>query len=368
MDQMLVSRALGCVVGSSIGDALGGVVETVDAARLKKLTGGDWADAFLPYPDDHPPHPLGVWIAAPPRGTGTDDTRNNHILLETAAQAGRAIDSRRLAQEYVARYRHAERFYGRHVEIAQEHYRHDCAFSLAYLGSREFNGKPLPSFPELLGGQRPCLTGLISLAFAGLLFPGEPEEAYRKAFELDFMDTGYARDATAIMAAMVSRAAGGAETPDEMIEAGLAADPFEYGRGRIMGEALQDMLRITDEASDDRDLVDRWARYVAGRHIYDPTDVLGISAAALRFSGGDPVRTIVTAVNDRTLDTGGELVELRDVDCTGSVAGALVGALRGIESFPSEWVEDTLQANRDVYGLDLEANTHRFLSGIGVRP
>ncbi len=66
------------------------------------------------------------------------------------------------------------------------------------------------------------------------------------------------------------------------------------------------------------------------------------------------------AVNDRDLDDDGNFVRLRDVDCTGSVAGALVGALNGIEAFPEDWVFDTISANKKAYGIDLESNARRF--------
>ena len=66
------------------------------------------------------------------------------------------------------------------------------------------------------------------------------------------------------------------------------------------------------------------------------------------------------AVNDRDLDENGNLRRLRDVDCTGGVAGALVGALCGIEAFPDDWVTDTIEANKQVYGIDLEENAQRF--------
>jgi len=95
-------------------------------------------------------------------------------------------------------------------------------------------------------------------------------------------------------------------------------------------------------------------------HPYDPVDVLGVPLAALHYTDGDPIRTIVIAANDRDVDEQGEFSRLRDVDCTGSVAGAIVGALRGAEVFPRDWVEDTVAANKQVYGLDIEERAAQF--------
>jgi len=66
------------------------------------------------------------------------------------------------------------------------------------------------------------------------------------------------------------------------------------------------------------------------------------------------------AVNDRDIDDHGNLLQLRDVDCTGGVAGALVGALHGAGAFPEDWVADALKANKEIYGIDIEANARRF--------
>ncbi len=70
------------------------------------------------------------------------------------------------------------------------------------------------------------------------------------------------------------------------------------------------------------------------------------------------------AVNDRDVDDQGGLVRLRDVDCTGGVAGALVGARHGVGAFPADWVADVLKANKDIYGIDIEANARRFCEAV----
>ena len=47
MSEKLYSRIFGCMVGNSIGDAFGGVVEFANAERLRKITGKLWVDEFL---------------------------------------------------------------------------------------------------------------------------------------------------------------------------------------------------------------------------------------------------------------------------------------------------------------------------------
>ncbi len=106
--------------------------------------------------------------------------------------------------------------------------------------------------------------------------------------------------------------------------------------------------------------MDAIAAKVRHRHGYDPIDVLGQPAASVCFCDGDPIRSIVMAVNNRDVDDEGSLLQLRDVDWTGGVAGALVGALHGVGAFPADWVADAVKANKEIYGIDIEANARRF--------
>ena len=360
MSEELYSRIFGCMVGNSIGDAFGGVVEFCGAEAVKRITGKLWVDEFLPYRKDHGTHPLGIWEVGPPRGTGTDDTRNNQIFVECVIRNAGFINSQFLAIEYIERYRDRERFYPKHMDLAEKHYVQFSNSSCAHLGMETTHSGTPVWVTAAKGNSFPTLLGLISLAPTGLLYHSQPEKAYCKAFELAFGDIGYAKDATAMMAAMISAALGGNVSGKEMVEIGLRTDPFGYGRNRLMANRIRKFLLIADQASSDQELIGALSAEVKHLHPYDPVDVLGVPVAALYYSDGDPIRTIVMAANDRDLDENGNLQRLRDVDCTAGVAGALVGALRGAESFPDDWVRDTVEANREVYGIDLEANARRF--------
>ncbi len=353
------------MVGNVIGDAFGGVVEGASAKRVKQITGKEWVDEFLPYMKDHGDHPLGIWEPGPPRGTMTDDGRYNQIFVECVVRNRGRINSQLLAMEYLRLYRDREELYGKHADLAKGQFESRMVeWCEAYLGMELRSGRPAWAVLSQGNYQAPGLQGLIGLALAGLLFVGEPEKAYVTAFELDFRGIGYARDATGMMAAMVSAALAGSISAREMVEIGLRTDPFEYGKlkyaRRLMEVELRRLLEVADQAKDDRSLVEAISPYVTHRYVFDPVDILGISVAALSHSDGDAVRTIIMAANDRDLDAGGKLVRLRDVDCTASVAGALAGALTGVQGFPDDWVADAIAANKQVYGIDLEANARRF--------
>jgi hypothetical protein len=361
---------LGCMLGNVIGDAFGGAVEFKTAQRIRELTGGTWVDRFLPYPSDHGTHPLGIWLAAAPRGTGTDDTRNNHTFANCVIRNGGFVNSQLLAMEYIARYRDRTTLRPEHQDLAEKHYRWGLAQACVHLGMSDLPPE-LPTVASHAAANRfPTLMGLISLAFAGLLYAGEPEKAYLKAIEINFLDIGYALDATAMMAAMVSAALGGGVGGRDLVRLALDTSPLGFtpaggtGRvllgGRVMVDRVAEFIRIADKAPSEQSLVDELARVVTPVHPFDPVDVLGVPMAGIYYTDGDPVRSIVIAANDRDLDEGGEFSRLRDVDCTASVAGAIVGALRGAEAFPKDWVADTLTANKQVYDLDIEAQAACF--------
>jgi len=60
MTDDLYRRILGCVVGSAIGDAFGGIVEFQPLEGMRRVAGMEGVDKSLPYAQDHSPNPLGV--------------------------------------------------------------------------------------------------------------------------------------------------------------------------------------------------------------------------------------------------------------------------------------------------------------------
>ncbi len=375
MDDKLYSRVLGCMIGNTLGDSWGAVVEGATAERVAKRTGGkDWFDEFLPYPEDFKSHPLGVWDPAPPRGTGTDDTRYNQILVECVIRNSGLINSQFLAIEYIERYRDRARFYPGHEKMAEQQYRWLYEAGCAHLGMAELPSGLVPYAIKGQGIGIPSLHTIISLGLAGLLYRGEPEKAYARAVELSFIEIGYGRTTTGMMAAMISAALAGGISGKEMVKIGLETDPFTGGDEgkfpnplwffnygwRISVDRVKKLIAVADKAKSDRELVEGVSPEIVGLHIWDPIDVLGVPMAAVYFSDGDPIRSIVMAVNDRELDADGKLKRLRDVDCTGGIAGALVGALHGVEVFPKDWVAEIIAANKKVNHVDIEANARQL--------
>lgn len=374
-------KFLGSVVGAAVGDAVGAPLEFWDRERIAQHPQGtEWIEDLLPFVGRRK-GPLGVWRDDPPKGTATDDTRLNQVFVEAAIKYGKLVNSKLLAAEYVDRYINRDSYYPGYHDLATQQ------FAFGFVGACGLLDMECPIRPGApayvlrsgAGGRgMPSLSGLLAIPTSGLLHPGDPEAAYRHALELAYMDIGYAKDATALLAAMIAAGFDESLSPRAAIRKGLGVDPFGFGEGRRTGgavpwhrtmvEHISHFLDLADQAESDRDFVLTLSREVQDLHPYDPIEILGIAVAACYRADGDPRRAILMAVNDRDLDEKGEFQRFRDIDCTGSVCGALVGALADIDAFPPDWVAATISANREVYGFDLEANAERLYQVIGGSP
>jgi hypothetical protein len=299
------------------------------------------------------------------------------IFVEAISKYGTMISGKLVAAEYVDRWVNRDRYYPGYHDLSTRQFRFLVVAACAELGipCPEHGGHPgVPPLAVARGaGGRgmPSLMGLLMFPCAGLLHPGEPEEAYRHAFEIDYMDFGYARDGVGLMAAIVAAGLGDGVSARDAIERGLAVDPLGLGGKRTMVERLNEWIGVAREAKSDRDCVMELCRRFKDLrlHAFDPIDVLGLPVAACYCAEGDPKRAILMAVNDRDMDDQGAFAQYRDIDCTGSVCGALAGALapKGIDSFPADWVDATLSANKEVYGFDILKNAERVYGVLTAR-
>ena len=357
-----LDKFLGSVIGAAVGDAVGAPMEFWPADKYDRVYGGDWVDDMYDFREKDA-HPHGVWRPDPPRGTSTDDTRYNLLFIEAALKYGVGIRAPYLATEFVDRYVRRDEHYPGYHDLATDQFAFLYAHACAELGIE----CPLrPGVPPYVlrsqgstGNGWPTAMGLISMPAAGLLHPGDGEATYKHAFELDFLDIGFARDALAILATMIGLAFDESLSPREVIRKALEIDPYDL-RGvflpRAMGTWVNRCLDIADEAKDERELVMRLSREVASDPGFTAKDLLGFAVAAAYYTEGDPRSAILIAVNARDVDVAGNLVRFRDIDCTASVCGALVGAMSGLSKFPQDWVKACIESNREVHGFDIEDN------------
>ncbi len=371
----LKDKVMGCIIGATIGDSIGAVFEfRPKEFVLKHLGGRDWVDEMYEFVEMGT-HPMGLWRANPPGGTGTDDTRLMHIFIDCLVKNKGRINSQLLAMEYVDRWTRLEEIYPtEYHDLARRQLRAYTQSSAAHLGMSEFGDLQVAPAYRVSMRKAPHLWGLLTCQPAGLLCGASPEEAYLAAAEIDYFDIGYARDATAMLAAIVAAALGDeAGSAREVLQAGIETNPFGIESRPLLSEgtwlypdepSITRWLRIADEARSEREAMIDLARSAASVHPFNCLDILGVAIACTHFCKGDVRGSILMAANHRRVDEKGELVQMRDIDCTAMMAGVIVGAINGLSAFPKEWVEKAVAANKEVYGFDIMENAEAFYRAV----
>lgn len=367
-------RIIGVALGAAVGDALGCPFEFQSQAGVRARFPGTSegmpeirtaASEDLPWIDDLYPavgidlHPLGLWQSQPPCGVATDDTRMSWLLLSLCAELARAPDGRELAQRYLDVYANPATYFPTQPELARQNlaYFVDAAAGLLGTGSPARPGVPVDALRSgALGLGIPTLLGMIALPCAGCLTIGDADATYRRAFELAFMDVGFARDVTAVHAVIVSLLCAGLPLP-QAIDRGLSIDPFGVDlswRRRIAGW-------LADSAGfGDRALCAWLAEQCWGMHPFDPVAALGTALCCARQAGADLRRALLLSVNQWELGRAGTPWRMRDVDCYGSITGSICGAAVGGSAIPEQWLVLCRGANRTAYGFDIVSTAERF--------
>lgn len=347
-------RVHGCIIGAAIGDAIGGPFEFGPVAAALERTGDAWLSGLHDYAYTMGPHH--AYGDLPEKGVGTDDTRYNHILLQLAIELGRLPTREEFALRHLKLYHHPERYFPKDVAKTKEQFDLFEPIASAVLNQPSVmlpNRTVRQRFERADGMGFPMLLGLISLTSVGLFFPGKPEEAYTAAYDIDYYDTGYAREAVGMFAAMVSLGVAGA-APLDVIQPVLEMNPLQLGNcfeGPFVREKLRRLLERLPEGMSDPQTAAWLSRELKHYHPFDPFKTLAIAVVSMRTQPENPLRAMAIAINHA-----GDDGHFQDIDCYGSVTGALVGALMGIEAFPSDMAATVVNANRNQYGFDLSAH------------
>ncbi len=348
-------RILGMLMGSALGDALGGPVEFGDPAVVRPVmpNARDWDDhrrldvqererladrlTLHSYEVLRPdPAPYGPWRRRGPAGTITDDTRMKIVLLRALARSekGRPLTKEVIAEELV-RFQPIE---GKPAseELSKLTEEGLAEFRLAanwLLGERD-EARALPS-ERLWAGIATCAGQMMMPPLAGC-FAGRPEAAYRATYELDFIDAPLARDFCAALNAGLAAALSPKldHRPIDvrwsaLFDAMRNVDPLRIARVPFTGRPLHRWLDLADQLAgqaDGRPALLYESLEQRGHPVYwwDAHFTLLVPLAMLRFCRYDPLATLHLC-----LDFG------HDTDSYAQVAGAMIGAVCGPGVFPA---------------------------------
>ncbi len=279
----LSDRIRGLIVGSLIGDAYGGPIEFQDPVAIQALPRPPkhWRDnevlddasmhaaearvELRGYSDLRPqPEPYAHWFANAPAGTITDDSRHKIILLHALRQTVSSSQRRLSVSEYARAYLEwpakALKRNPEHAALCNEWIVPWQQSARWILGSRDLT-KALP--PTRMWNGVPTCCGQMSLPPLAAAFAGQPQAAYRAAYQLAFFDNGFARDLNAaLVAALATALALPAAQPNEtddgqrkrqwepVLQSLLTTDPFEYTKIPWMERPVATLLNFALSTAD----------------------------------------------------------------------------------------------------------------------
>ncbi|MGH3358457.1 MAG: ADP-ribosylglycohydrolase family protein [Nocardioidaceae bacterium] len=345
----LEERAIGCLVGAAVGDALGGPTEGWSPEQIAKRWGG-WVEGIVgPYFDD--------WRNARPiapyhKGDGhvTDDTLMTHLLV------GVYLDKRAHLDAYDVADRLVPAMIGERTwipELESEALPLQRVFLAEKYMALRLHWAHADPREAGVGNAVNCGAAMY-IAPVGVVNAADPDAAYAEAIELTGAhQSSYGREAAGAMASAVASAMHPDATPESVVadvlrlardgtRAAIEAACEAARRGTHWTEAIESgALRAAvgpyDTVGDDYRNQGLGARRPSRLHSIEE---LPVAFAFLLLADGDWEQTVLGGVNYG-----------RDSDSIASMGGAIAGALGGSGAVPSSLADAVSTASR----LDLAA-------------
>jgi ADP-ribosylglycohydrolase len=338
----LVDRAVGCLAGAAVGDALGGATEGWEASEIVDHFGG-FVTGIVPSIRiskglEKPFSPFH-------KGDGhvTDDTLMTRALVNVYAAKRDHLDAFDIAERLVPQLIDFKVWV---PELGREELLYHRLFlAEKWLVARLKYGHADPREGGV-GNIVNCGAAMY-VAPVGLANAGDPDGAYAEAVEISGShQSSYGREAAAVLAAAVAEALRPGATVDSVVDVclGLAHDGTRAAIDAVVGAAAS----IDDWRSGLGPLRQAFTPFDSvGEHYAEPglgaripsrlhsIEELPVAIGLLVVTGGDFADTVLGGVNYG-----------RDSDSIASMGGALAGALGGTSALRSDWVAAVSEASR----------------------
>ena len=369
-------KVRGMLTGTLFGDALGGPIEFHSHEDIQKtpkppklwragevLNGDERRKAaariwLRPYKPLRPvPEPYAHWSYDAAPGTVTDDSRHKMILigmLRSAAQKQSwPVSSKVMAQTYLD-WHLSKSVTDRptYSQLTDEWLDETYRAARWHLGERDLK-KAYPT--ERLWNALPTCYGQMALTPLAALYPGQPEAAYRAAYQVAFFDNGWGRDMNAALVAGLSVALTidihqvGKEKAWAMIFAAMRnTDPYGYNNIPWTPRSVTLWLDNVDQ-------------FVAGAH-KQPARLFEILDRRfkndIKWEAQVPFTVIFSVLKIADYDPLAAL-ELsiewgNDHDSYAQLLGAFVGALYGEELLTPAWRQTIATRLMADYGENID--------------
>lgn len=339
---LLTDKAMGCVAGAAVGDALGGATEGWTPEQIVDRYGGPVAGIVPPFNED--------WRNARPiapyhKGDGhiTDDTLMTHALIRVYEKVRGHLGAYAMAEHLVPELM-GERRWIPELE-ADALPLHRIFLAEKWIVARLHYGHVDPR--EAGVGNMVNCGAAMYVAPVGIVNAADPDAAYAEAIDLTGAhQSSYGREAAGVMAAAVAEAMRPEATVDSVVAACLrlakdgtraaieAVCETAQGIGHWDGSfaALRAAVRPFDTVADTYRDQGLGARRPSRLHSIEE---LPLALAFLVVAKGDYRDTVLGGVNYG-----------RDADSIASMGGAIAGALGGLAAVPAEWVTRVGEASR----------------------
>jgi ADP-ribosylglycohydrolase len=344
---LLERRAVGCLAGAAVGDALGGATEGWESAQIHAHFDG-WVEGVVRSMR----HQLNVVKPFSPfwKGDGhvTDDTLMTRVLVRaytTKRDHLDAYDVERLIVPAIVD----------EATWIPELDREDLLYHRLFLAEKWLVLKLRYGHADPrdagVGNIVNCGAAMY-IAPVGIANAGDPDGAYAEAIDLTGAhQSSYGREAAGVLAACVAEAFSPDATVESVVDVGL----------RLAKDATATAISAVVDAAGKLDgwrdggLAELRAAFApfdsVGEHYAEPAqnaripsrlhaiEELPIALGLLVATGGDYAETMLGGVNYG-----------RDSDSIASMGGALAGALGGVEAVRRDWIDEISAASR----IDIE--------------
>ena len=322
-----LEKALGSLAGLALGDALGMPTEFLTPAQIRELYGRVERPVAAP-----PWHPH----AAFPPGRVTDDTVLG-LAVAGVYRGGGPMTAEAAAEALLA--------------WAQAH-NEELAVYAGPSTRRALAALHQGASPRESGRDGTTNGAAMRVAPIGIVHAGHPERALADAVEacLPTHGTAPALSGAGAVAVAVCEAMCPGATAESVLEAGQRGAQAGRAHGRwlwtgLLERRIELAARLARQAPGKEAALDALYGYVGVD--LPVTESVAAAFGLLALSQGDPMAAIRAAAN-----LGG------DTDTIGAIAGAICGALSGINALDPELVAEVERVN----GLDLAAVAHGLLA------
>jgi len=363
-------KVLGALVGSAIGDAMGASTEMWHRSQIQKEYG--YITGLTTARREKSPE--GTWGHNLDSGSTTDDTRWKFLMTKYLSQHRADLSSDNFSNFITTYYnsiagdlsdkalKSADAL-DEQLEKLNWVIEWNAVAKAHQEGPQEFQDAK----SRFYGGEMSCAGMLYSPMFG--LINASPDSAYLEAYDHSLFDIGYARDITAMVAAMTSVAMHYNDV-DSIINAIEYVDPLKYKNSRLIGRLSESSLKAglsyiqnarSMDTSDSLSIKppqgypygnEEWVRQ---NYVYEQ---LQSSEMPISFHSGEIWQILVTGIKFGEGDFSRSMEFIvnfgRDNDTVAAVAGMILGAKDGYTKLPQAIREEVIRVNRDQLGIDLE--------------